>query len=225
MNRLKRPSPALSHPTSGLPQFQVSSSKVFARNIVAHPFGALASCAKRSAERRKKNIPPIRPCASRASQNPFLLRPIKNSGITRLRTLASGRFGRIIGPRGVAAKCVGGRCITMQSPVRSGGHYDRGIGAAKHAHVSSQKPPAALDVAPRPSHCIDGHCTLGSVSDARVERSRQSLPKARLGRALERTRPFIGSENAHARLPRFVAPLPNLLPSAYKIEMKPSRAS
>ena len=104
----QRPSAVLTQPTSGLPQFQVSSSKVFARNIVAHPCGVLASCAKRSAERRKKNIPPIPPRASRASQNPFLLRPIKNSGITRLRTRASGRLGRMVSARCVAAKSVGG---------------------------------------------------------------------------------------------------------------------
>ena len=97
MNRLKRPSAALSQPTSGLPQFQVSSSKVLATNMVAHPCGALASCANRSAERRNKNMPPIRPWASRASQNPFLLRPIKKSGIARLRTRASGRLGRMAG--------------------------------------------------------------------------------------------------------------------------------
>ena len=60
MNRLKRPSAASSQPTSGLPKFQVSSSKVLATNMVAHPCGALACCANRSAERRNKNMPPIR---------------------------------------------------------------------------------------------------------------------------------------------------------------------
>ena len=56
MNRVKRPSAALSQPASGLPQFQVSSSKVLARNMVAHPCGALASFANRSAARQPKSV-------------------------------------------------------------------------------------------------------------------------------------------------------------------------
>jgi hypothetical protein len=93
------------------------------------------------------------------------------------------------------------------------------------AHISAQKPSAAFDVAPRPPQTIDGYRTLAPVGEACVERSRQPLPKARLHHAFERMRQFVGRKDAHARLLKFVAPLANVLPTAYKFEMKPSRAS
>jgi hypothetical protein len=89
----------------------------------------------------------------------------------------------------------------------------------RHAHISAQKPAAAFNVAPRPPQCLDRHRPLGPVGEACIERSRQPLPKARLHHAFERRRQFIGSKDAHARLLRFVAPLPNLLPNAYEFEM------
>jgi hypothetical protein len=95
----------------------------------------------------------------------------------------------------------------------------------RHAHISAQKPAAAFDVAPCSSQCIDGHCTLGPVGEACVERSRQPLPEARLHHAFERMRQLVGSKDAHARLLKFVASLPNVLPNAYEFEMKPGRAS
>jgi len=85
--------------------------------------------------------------------------------------------------------------------------------------ISAQKPSAAFDVAPRPPQYSDGYRTLGSVGETFIERSRQPLPKAGLYHAFERTRQFIASKDAHARLLRFVAPLPNLLPNAYEFEM------
>jgi hypothetical protein len=89
----------------------------------------------------------------------------------------------------------------------------------RHAHISAQKPAAALNVAPRPPQCLDRHHTLGPIGEARIECSRQPVPKARLHHALERRRQFIGTKDTHARLPRFAAPLPNLLPNAYEFEM------
>jgi hypothetical protein len=89
----------------------------------------------------------------------------------------------------------------------------------RHAHISAQKPAAAFNVAPRPPQCLDRHRPLGPVGEACIECSRQPLPKARLHHAFERRRQFIGSKDAHARLLRFVAPLPDLLPNAYEIEM------
>jgi hypothetical protein len=63
-------------------------------NIVAHPADRLFWRAKRNAEDFNKNSPPIRPSASRTTQNPLRLRPMKNNAIESLITVASGRCGK-----------------------------------------------------------------------------------------------------------------------------------
>src|ERR1039458_4586612 len=69
----------------------MSSSKRSDKNIVAHPAGWLIFLANCSADCLRKKMPPTRPSASRATQNPSRLRPMKNSGIASLRMLGSGR--------------------------------------------------------------------------------------------------------------------------------------
>ena len=66
--------------TSGLPLFSRSSSNLSDRKIVAHPVGWLCILANDSAEFSSRKIPPIRPVASRATQKPCPLRPMKNCG-------------------------------------------------------------------------------------------------------------------------------------------------
>ena len=74
---------------NGLPSFSRSSSKASAGNIVAQPAGPPCACAKEIAEFLNRKSPPIRPFASRATQNPARLRPMKNAGIASLTTLGS----------------------------------------------------------------------------------------------------------------------------------------
>ena len=57
--------------------------------MVAHPAGRLFSLANDSAEFSSRKIPPICPLASRATQKPALLRPMKNAGIASLTIPAS----------------------------------------------------------------------------------------------------------------------------------------
>jgi len=58
--------------------------------MVAHPAGRLFSLANDNAELSSRKIPPICPLASRATQKPSLLRPMKNAGIASL-TMAGSR--------------------------------------------------------------------------------------------------------------------------------------
>jgi hypothetical protein len=53
--------------------------------MVAHPAGGLLRFANDKAEFASRKIPPIRPLASRATQKPSWLRPMKNAGIDSLR--------------------------------------------------------------------------------------------------------------------------------------------
>jgi hypothetical protein len=69
---------------NGLPLFSRSSSNRSDGNIVAHPAGWLFLLANDKAEFSSRKIPPIRPLASRATQKPSLLRPMKNAGIASL---------------------------------------------------------------------------------------------------------------------------------------------
>jgi len=62
--------------------------------MVAQPAGALLMLANLSAERLKMNTPPVRPCASRATQKPSALRPMKNNGMDSLRASLFGRRGK-----------------------------------------------------------------------------------------------------------------------------------
>src|SRR6478672_2994007 len=80
----------LRYATSGLPLFSRSSSNLSDGNIVAHPAGRLFFLANDSAELSSKKIPPICTLASRATQKPSLLRPMKNAGIASL-TIAGSR--------------------------------------------------------------------------------------------------------------------------------------
>ena len=98
MNWFSLLSAASIHRTNGLPRFSVSSSIGSARNIVAHPTGALFLWAKCNADCFNRKTPPVRPAASSATQRRFLLRPMKNSGIDLLRTPASGRRGKLATP-------------------------------------------------------------------------------------------------------------------------------
>jgi hypothetical protein len=77
------------------PWFSTSSSKRSPRNIVAQPAGTLFFAAKRSADRFSRKMPPARPSAARTTQNPYLFRPMKNSGIDALSTRGSGRRGNL----------------------------------------------------------------------------------------------------------------------------------
>jgi hypothetical protein len=52
--------------------------------MVAHPVGGLFFLANETAESLSRKIPPICPLASRATQNPSMLRPMKNAGIVSL---------------------------------------------------------------------------------------------------------------------------------------------
>ena len=70
--------------TSGLPVLSRSSSIFSVGNIVAHPPGGLFLLAKETAESFSRKMPPIRPLASRATQKPSMLRPMKNAGIVPL---------------------------------------------------------------------------------------------------------------------------------------------
>ena len=69
---------------SGLPLFSKSSSNLSERKRVAHSRRALFSLGFSS-----KKTPPICPLASRATQKPSMLRPIRNAGIVPLTTEGS----------------------------------------------------------------------------------------------------------------------------------------
>jgi len=71
----------LSCATSGLPAFSRSSSNRSDGCIVAYPAGRLFLLAKDRAEFSNRKRPPDFPFASRATQKPSLLRPMKNCGI------------------------------------------------------------------------------------------------------------------------------------------------
>jgi hypothetical protein len=73
-----------SRAASGLPLFSRSSSNRSDGKMVAHPAGRLFLLANDKAEFSSRKIPPIRPLASRATQKPSLLRPMKNAGIASL---------------------------------------------------------------------------------------------------------------------------------------------
>lgn len=70
--------------TSGLPLFSKSSSNASDGKIIAHPAGRLCRLANASADPLSRKIPPILPLASRATQKPCVLRPMKNAGIASL---------------------------------------------------------------------------------------------------------------------------------------------
>jgi hypothetical protein len=74
-----------------LPAFSISSSKRACGNTVAHPVGAVFRWAKSRADRWRQNIPPRLPSASRATQRPWRLRPMKKTGIEALTTSGPGR--------------------------------------------------------------------------------------------------------------------------------------
>ena len=81
---------AISHEAIGLPWFSTSSSRRASRAMVAQPAGAQFLFANRKADRLNRNTPPVRPCASRATQKPNPLRPMKNSGIEFAENAAVG---------------------------------------------------------------------------------------------------------------------------------------
>jgi hypothetical protein len=64
--------------TNGLPAFSMSSSTWPRGNTVAQPTGPALRRAKRSAPSLRQNRPPNLPSASRATQQPSRLRPIKH---------------------------------------------------------------------------------------------------------------------------------------------------
>ena len=64
--------------------------------MVAQPAGAQFLFANRKADRLNRNTPPVRPVASRTTQKPSVLRPMKNSGIDSLRTPPLGRRGKFV---------------------------------------------------------------------------------------------------------------------------------
>jgi hypothetical protein len=64
--------------------------------------GCVFLLANRRAECLSKKMPPTRPSASREIQNPSLFRPTKNSGITSLMMLGSGRCGNLAAAMGDA---------------------------------------------------------------------------------------------------------------------------
>ena len=64
------------------------------RSLLDFGAGPLCALANDTAETLNRKIPPFRPFASRATQKPSLLRPMKNAGIASLTMLASsGRNG------------------------------------------------------------------------------------------------------------------------------------
>ena len=99
--------------------------------MVAQPSGVLASCANRYVERRNKNMPPVHPRASRATQNPCLLRPTKKSGITRLRTPTSDRLGRPFAACGI-------RCWNEMHHRGLNRAHSAAWASERHAHAAAQ---------------------------------------------------------------------------------------
>lgn len=99
--------------TRMLPLFSRSSSKRSDMNIVAQPSqprSRALSLAKRIADCLQRKSPPASACASRTIQNPSLFRPMKNSGITGLRTSGPGC------PRTLLSRPRKARCV--ESPVQ-----------------------------------------------------------------------------------------------------------
>ena len=100
--------------TSGLPLFSRSSSILSDGNMVAHAAGRLFLRANDSAEFSSRKIPPIRPRASRATQKPSLLGPIKKAGIASL--TMPGSSGRNCG---ATAACSSAGKVPERSASRS----------------------------------------------------------------------------------------------------------
>jgi hypothetical protein len=76
--------------------------------------GFLCETASRAPQQEHPADPPLR---GPHEPKPVLVAAIKNSGIERLSTRASGRLGRLAGVGGIAPKCLGGRCIIARSPM------------------------------------------------------------------------------------------------------------
>jgi Metallo-beta-lactamase superfamily len=102
--------------------------------IIAQPPGRLCSRAKDSAELLSRKRPPIRPVASRATQNPARLRPMKKAGIASLTMLGSKGSNlteafRLDPPAGHEGACVSVRTKLASASVAGAGKM--GLRAAR----------------------------------------------------------------------------------------------
>ena len=218
----------------------MSSSIGSARNIVAHPTGALFLWAKCNADCFNRKTPPVRPAASSATQRRFLLRPMKNK---RYR-LAQNAGIRPAGKTCDAAVRALSRLVIVRTTA-----FDDQTNRAEERNLGVQ-------MCHMPGHWLGpafgAAATAGATFDARRGSLRTSLRQRAISRferrstisdtiRLERCAQyaltacasfcqtprfatgkdigcFADRNHAHARLLSFVSPLPNVRLSGYEFE-------